>query len=95
MDRTEALARLEPNLVDQFLQAASKSDVLRHTLESLVVDPVTADPVTDYITDLDERCQLFRELQQMNFLRVAAICGAAEAADEDYEEPDDSDEEVP
>ncbi|KAK3945642.1 hypothetical protein QBC46DRAFT_371261 [Diplogelasinospora grovesii] len=77
MDRTEALARLDPSLVDQFLGAANTDpDIVRRALEALATDPGTvrcivsdihpaAEPVMDYITDIDERCRLFRELQQL------------------------------
>lgn len=65
MDRAEALARLEPSLVDLFLGAVnSNPDAVRDTLGALASDPVTVEPVTDYVTDLDERCRLFRDLMQ-------------------------------
>ena len=53
MDLSEALDRLEPNLVDQFLGA-------------LAADPITVEPVTDYIADPDERCHLFRDLVRIH-----------------------------
>ncbi len=66
MDRVEALALLEPDLVDQFLGALNiNPNGLHYILDALASDPITTEPVMDYITDVDERCSLFRELEQI------------------------------
>ena len=63
MDRAEALARLEPSLVDQFLGAVGRDpDAVRDALVALAADPATVEPVMDYVTEVDERCRLFQEL---------------------------------
>lgn len=66
LDRAEALARLEPGLVDQLLAALGVNpNAVHFTLHSLASDPITMEPVNDYITDVDERCFLFRQLDQI------------------------------
>lgn len=58
----EALGQLGPDLVNQILTAAT---IDRDTMRRVVDDiPPASEPVTDYITDLDERCQLFHELEE-------------------------------
>ncbi|KAK4031997.1 hypothetical protein C8A01DRAFT_51106 [Parachaetomium inaequale] len=68
MDRAEALAQLEPSLIDQFLAVLNtKPEAVRHTLEAFGADPVTVEPVTDYVTDVEERCHLFQELRKISW----------------------------
>ncbi|KAL2756661.1 hypothetical protein ACRALDRAFT_2026691 [Sodiomyces alcalophilus JCM 7366] len=65
-DRAEVLALLEPDLADQFLRAVNVNpNGVHYTLDALASDPIAMEPVTEYITDVDERCSLFRELEQL------------------------------
>ncbi|KAK4154572.1 hypothetical protein C8A00DRAFT_14291 [Chaetomidium leptoderma] len=54
---------MDPDLADfQRAVAADRETVLRFLRDI----PPTAEPVHDYITDLDERCALFGEMQQLH-----------------------------
>jgi len=55
---------MDAELTQQILAAVAAD---RETVRRLVCDiPPTAEPVADYITDLDERCQLFDDLRQLH-----------------------------
>ena len=54
---------MDPDLADfQRAVAADRETVLRFLRDI----PPPAEPVDDYITDLDERCALFGEIQQLH-----------------------------
>lgn len=54
---------MDPDLSLQIRNAVAAD---RETVRRLVCDiPPAAEPVEDYITDLDERCRLFDELRQL------------------------------
>ena len=60
----EALAQLEPGLVVQFLSAvAADPDTVRQVVADI---PPAAAPVDDYVTNVDERRQLFSKIHQIS-----------------------------
>jgi hypothetical protein len=59
------LAQLDARSRDQFLEAVNipaKREAVRSFLDDLTFDYITTAPVTDYVTQIDERSRLFQGL---------------------------------
>lgn len=58
-----ALDQLGPGITRQILEAITLDPDTIHLVVNDI--PAASEPVSDYITDLDERCKLFHELEQL------------------------------